>query len=427
MAAANLMAIVVAVAGLIVGLLGIMLAVAAMSRSRRMVALTAKRIRSELAASGPLDPRAVRDVAVVRYDALEEMAGQLSFSVALLNAHGDGVVFTSINGRTETRTYAKVVADGKGVHQLSPEEQQAVRSAQLGHGPPTLLTQAPRLVGPVRSVSAEEAAWARAAGQRPVPERRAGERSAGEQRAPERSAGEREASERSASERRAAEYRAAEDRASEYRGARQKAAGQTAAPGGAATGGSAGTRNGPWAAKPGANGGPSGTDSATAAAEPGSAGKPRGAEKPGGTGKLGAAEKPGGTGKLGGAEKPDGAQKPGGAGKRAAATPESGPRAGRTGLTRAAGPAADSTGEPAGTTGPGTGKTGPPAGKSGTAAGSTGPAAGRTGPAAEKGGMAGRPAEPTAGERTAGEGTVAADGELDGPAKEAIRRLQKGA
>jgi hypothetical protein len=158
------MTVVVAILGLVVGLLGIVLAMAAMSRARRMAAMTASRIRAELAASGPLDPRAVRDVAVVRYDALEEMAGQLSFSVALLNAHGDGVVFTSINGRTETRTYAKVVADGKGVHQLSPEEEQAVRSAQLGHGPPTLLTQAPRLVGgrgPVRLGGSGDGAAAR--------------------------------------------------------------------------------------------------------------------------------------------------------------------------------------------------------------------------------------------------------------------------
>ena len=46
---------------------------------------------------------------MVRYDALSEMSGQLSFSVALLNALGDGVVLSSINGRTETRTYAKIV------------------------------------------------------------------------------------------------------------------------------------------------------------------------------------------------------------------------------------------------------------------------------------------------------------------------------
>lgn len=162
------MTVVFAAAGLVVGLIGALLALVAMNRARRMAALTARRIRSELAASGPLDPRAIRDVAVVRYDALEEMAGQLSFSVAMLNAHGDGVVLTSINGRTETRTYAKVVADGRGVHQLSPEEEHAVRSAQLGHGPPTLLTQAPRLVGghgPVRPATAADAERARAAAQ----------------------------------------------------------------------------------------------------------------------------------------------------------------------------------------------------------------------------------------------------------------------
>ena len=51
---------------------------------------------------GTVDPRALRDLAVVRYDALSEMSGQLSFSVALLNALGDGVVLSSINGRTET-------------------------------------------------------------------------------------------------------------------------------------------------------------------------------------------------------------------------------------------------------------------------------------------------------------------------------------
>jgi hypothetical protein len=70
-----------------------------------------------------VDPRAFRDLAVVRYDALSEMSGQLSFSVALLNALGDGVVLSSINGRTETRTYAKIVRSGAGTQALSPEEE----------------------------------------------------------------------------------------------------------------------------------------------------------------------------------------------------------------------------------------------------------------------------------------------------------------
>jgi hypothetical protein len=83
---------------------------------------------------GTVDPRALRDVAIVRYDALNEGSGQLSFSLALLNATGDGVVLSSINGRAETRTYAKPIVAGQGKQELSPEEAQAVHTARLGTG-----------------------------------------------------------------------------------------------------------------------------------------------------------------------------------------------------------------------------------------------------------------------------------------------------
>lgn len=86
---------------------------------------------------GVLDLRAIRDVAVVRYDALQEMSGQMSFSLALLNSLGDGVVLSSINGRAETRTYAKAVVAGRGAQELSPEEREAIRVARLGQGPGT--------------------------------------------------------------------------------------------------------------------------------------------------------------------------------------------------------------------------------------------------------------------------------------------------
>lgn len=86
-------------------------------------------------ATGVVDNQALRDLAIVHYDALREMSGRRSFSLAVINAAGDGVVVSSINGRTETRTYAKVVKNGRGVEVLSPEEDQAVRAARLGKGP----------------------------------------------------------------------------------------------------------------------------------------------------------------------------------------------------------------------------------------------------------------------------------------------------
>jgi Protein of unknown function (DUF4446) len=72
---------------------------------------------------------ALRNVALVRYDAFSEMSGRMSFSLALLDEHGDGVTISAISGGSDTRVYAKGVAAGKGEHELSPEEQQAVASA----------------------------------------------------------------------------------------------------------------------------------------------------------------------------------------------------------------------------------------------------------------------------------------------------------
>ena len=72
---------------------------------------------------------AVRHLGLLRYDAFEDVGGRLSFSCALLDDHADGVVLTSINGRQETRVYAKPVAQGTSTYNLSTEEQEAIRQA----------------------------------------------------------------------------------------------------------------------------------------------------------------------------------------------------------------------------------------------------------------------------------------------------------
>jgi len=72
---------------------------------------------------------AVRRVGVIRYDAFEDVGGRLSFSCALLDDHGNGVVMTSINGRQDTRVYAKPITDGRSPYNLSIEEEEAIRQA----------------------------------------------------------------------------------------------------------------------------------------------------------------------------------------------------------------------------------------------------------------------------------------------------------
>lgn len=77
---------------------------------------------------------ALSKFAVVRFDAFPDMGGQMSFSAAFVDENGDGLVITSINGRSETRTYAKAVRALSSVHNLSQEERQAIDAAVSGEG-----------------------------------------------------------------------------------------------------------------------------------------------------------------------------------------------------------------------------------------------------------------------------------------------------
>ena len=80
--------------------------------------------------------QALRHVAVVRYDAFGDMGGRLSFSAAVVDDRGDGLVISSIHARGESRTYAKGVVGGTSDATLSPEEQQALAAARTGEDSP---------------------------------------------------------------------------------------------------------------------------------------------------------------------------------------------------------------------------------------------------------------------------------------------------
>jgi hypothetical protein len=96
-----------------------------LERAIRALHATDKKQQTEIEGS-------VRNVALLRYDAFEDVGGRLSFSCALLDDQGNGVVLTSINGRQETRVYAKPVTQGVSSHNLSLEEEEAIRRALGG-------------------------------------------------------------------------------------------------------------------------------------------------------------------------------------------------------------------------------------------------------------------------------------------------------
>ena len=76
----------------------------------------------------------VSGVGLVRFNAFQETGSDLSFSLALLDRHENGVVVTSIFGREDSRCYGKPIREGKSTHLLSEEEMKALTEARRGMG-----------------------------------------------------------------------------------------------------------------------------------------------------------------------------------------------------------------------------------------------------------------------------------------------------
>ena len=71
----------------------------------------------------------VTNTSIVRYDAYEDTGGHQSASVAMLDSARTGVVVTAIQGRDYARIYMKELDRGQSSVALSPEEQEAVDRA----------------------------------------------------------------------------------------------------------------------------------------------------------------------------------------------------------------------------------------------------------------------------------------------------------
>lgn len=74
-------------------------------------------------------PGCLQRFSMVRYDAFEDVGGEQSFSVAMLDAQGDGILLTSVYSRMDNRVYAKSIQNGRASHTLSAEEEHALRTS----------------------------------------------------------------------------------------------------------------------------------------------------------------------------------------------------------------------------------------------------------------------------------------------------------
>ena len=66
---------------------------------------------------------------LVKYDAFDNMAGELSYSLALLNSENSGFVISSMHSKEGCFSYAKEVIKGESYLALSNEEKEAISKA----------------------------------------------------------------------------------------------------------------------------------------------------------------------------------------------------------------------------------------------------------------------------------------------------------
>ena len=76
--------------------------------------------------------RSIQHIGLVRFNPFEDTGSDQSFAIALLDDARDGVVISSLHGRSNTRVFAKPVSGGESAHTLSDEETQAIRIAVEG-------------------------------------------------------------------------------------------------------------------------------------------------------------------------------------------------------------------------------------------------------------------------------------------------------
>ena len=99
---------------------------------RDLVELTFTKVDGRLTSNEARLGRTISHTAVVRYDAYGEMSGRQSSSMALLDDSGTGVVLSSLLHREQARMYVKGVRDGRSEFELSPEEDEAIKTALGG-------------------------------------------------------------------------------------------------------------------------------------------------------------------------------------------------------------------------------------------------------------------------------------------------------
>ena len=72
----------------------------------------------------------LKKVAIVNFDAFDDVTGKLSFALAILNNNNDGIILTSLYGHNSCNTYVREIVGGQTPIKLLDEENAALENAK---------------------------------------------------------------------------------------------------------------------------------------------------------------------------------------------------------------------------------------------------------------------------------------------------------
>jgi hypothetical protein len=76
---------------------------------------------------------AIRNVQTIRYKAFETNGSNQSFSIALVNEKGNGVIITSLHSHERMSTFAKPITNYESTYDLTEEELAVLEDAKASH------------------------------------------------------------------------------------------------------------------------------------------------------------------------------------------------------------------------------------------------------------------------------------------------------
>src|SRR3989344_4372135 len=76
-----------------------------------------------------ISEKTFQKIGVIRFNPFDNLGGNQSFVIALLDRQNNGFVISSLFIKEGSRVYAKLIKEGKSEHSLSGEEQEALKRA----------------------------------------------------------------------------------------------------------------------------------------------------------------------------------------------------------------------------------------------------------------------------------------------------------